>query len=73
MWSEAQLADPDSEGTLEFTDSASWMSAHVLMVFEVWGTSSQHEVFSCVIAFLFHNLDEALSPSLIIYTMCYEM
>lgn len=51
----------------------SWMSAHVLMVFEVWGMSSQHEVFSCVIAFLFHNLDKALSPSLIIYTMCYEM
>jgi len=51
----------------------SWMSAHVLMVFEVWGTSSQHEVFSCVIAFLSHNFDKALSPSLIIYKMCYEM
>lgn len=75
MWSEAQLADPDSEGTLEFTDSTSFPGClHMCsLVFEVWGTSSQHEVFSCVIAFLFHNLDEALSPSLIIYTMCYEM
>ena len=51
----------------------SWMSAHVLMVFEVWGRSNKREVFSCMIAFLFHYLDKALSPSLITYKMCYEM
>ena len=50
-----------------------WTFAQVITVTEAWGRANQHEVFSCVIAQLSHNLDKALSPTLITYKLCYEM
>ena len=50
----------------------SWMFAHVLVAFEVWGRANQREIFSCTIAYLSHNLDKALPPALITYKTCYE-